>query len=169
MNQDVALAEHRLKEAARVLAGAKAEESARLASMRGVITYHLVHRTAPIASLATAAGKARNYVDRIKAKSSAAPLRGADGNRVPKARYDVDTSLKATREVNQAAEDYRLAKDASANALSHRDKVICEVYAARLMGPTEIGRAVDLDRNSVMRITRAARVPRMRPVKGATA
>lgn len=167
METEIEKARQRLRESAQDVAQAKRVVEARLSAMRERITYHLVHQTAPISALAMAAGKERNYVDRIKAKSDAAPLRGGKDNRVPKVAYGPDAMMAATEEVARAAKKYEAAKKDYAESLEARDVLMSQVYADRLLGPTQIAKEVGIDRNSVMRITRAKGIPRIR--QGASA
>lgn len=155
-----ATAVEKLREVSREFIGAKSDRAFDRTRMRDLIAEALVDQTASIADLAQAAGVKRNYVDRIKSTSGAAPLRGVVGVvLVSKVKYNPEAQALAIHRVEKAAKVYRDSCKRVIDTLKDRDKVICEVYRSHVMGPTEIGRLVDLDRNSVMRILRMAGVP----------
>jgi hypothetical protein len=107
--------------------------------------------------MAAAIGRDRNYVDSIW--SAHGETTKGKQTRVPVAE---NTDAKAARTAYEllagSANDLKRAAAAVTKARSERDRVVAEVYRSKLIGPSDIAKAVEVDRNHVLRIARKAGV-----------
>ncbi|AMD42800.1 hypothetical protein SEA_XKCD426_59 [Streptomyces phage Xkcd426] len=107
--------------------------------------------------MAQAIKRDRNYVDSIwsahgettKGKQTRVPV--AEDADPERARFEYESL------VNVAA-DQRRALGLVTTARAERDRVVALVYGSKLLGPSAIAAAVDVDRNHVLRIARKAGV-----------
>ena len=135
------------------LANAVTHQDDAMAAMRQLIIELRPSGVLTVDEIGAAIGRERNYVD--STWSGAEKTTTGKQTRIP-VRDDVtDTeraaalaSLTIANKVHaNAAQD---AKDARAE----RDRTVAMVYASKILGPSAIAAAVDVDRNHVLRIAR---------------
>lgn len=107
--------------------------------------------------MAEAIGRDRNYVDSIW--SAHGETTKGKQTRVPVAEgVDASAARTAYKLLAESASDLKTARDSVVKARSERDRVVAEVYRSKLIGPSDIAKAVEVDRNHVLRIARKAGV-----------
>lgn len=107
--------------------------------------------------MAQAIGRDRNYVDTIW--SAHGETTKGKQTRVPVAEGTNPDDARAAYESLVYIGDYqRRAASSVSTARAERDRVVALVYGSKLMGPSAIAAAVDVDRNHVLRIARKAGV-----------
>uniref|UniRef100_A0AAU7GXD0 Helix-turn-helix DNA binding domain protein n=1 Tax=Streptomyces phage Geonosis TaxID=3158856 RepID=A0AAU7GXD0_9CAUD len=107
--------------------------------------------------MAEAIGRDRNYVDSIW--SAHGETTKGKQTRVPVAEgVDAEAARRAYETLADAAGSRTRAASAVTTARAERDRVVAMVYGSKLLGPSAIASAVDVDRNHVLRIARKAGV-----------
>ncbi|ATN93727.1 hypothetical protein SEA_ABT2GRADUATEX2_57 [Streptomyces phage Abt2graduatex2] len=107
--------------------------------------------------MAEAIGRDRNYVDSIW--SSHGETTKGRQTRVPVAEgVDPEAARRAYETLADSAADLKRARNQVTTARAERDRVVSLVYGSKLLGPSAIAAAVDVDRNHVLRIARKAGV-----------
>lgn len=105
--------------------------------------------------MAQAIGRDRNYVDSIWS-AHGATTKGKQ-TRVPVAEdADPEAARWAYESLADSANSQRRALAMVTTARAERDRVVALVYGSKLLGPSAIAAAVDVDRNHVLRIARKA-------------
>ncbi len=115
--------------------------------------------------MATALVRDRNYVDSIWSMAGKTQQVEREGElRVKQTRVPVTpgTDPEAARHAFESLADAAATRERALNQVvterSSRDRLIVTVYASRLLGPSAIGAACEIDRNHVLRIARRANV-----------
>ena len=107
--------------------------------------------------MAEAIGRDRNYVDSIW--SAHGETTKGKQTRVPVAEgVDPGAARHAYETLADSANDLKRARNMVVTARAERDRVVALVYGSKLLGPSAIAAAVDVDRNHVLRIARKAGV-----------
>lgn len=105
--------------------------------------------------MAEAIGHDRNYVDSVWSSSGET----AEGRQTRVKRTGSATeATKAIETLASASRAQRVTAAAVPVARAERNRVVAMVYASRILGPSAIAAAVDVDRNHVLRIARKAGV-----------
>jgi hypothetical protein len=114
--------------------------------------------------MAEAVGRDRNYVDSVWS-SHGDTTKGKQTRVAAVAAEDENaSSLPTYRELADAAGNQRGTASTVNVMRAERDRVVAMVYASKILGPSAIAAAVDIDRNHVLRIARKAKVaPAWRP------
>lgn len=111
--------------------------------------------------MADAIERDRNYVDTVWSAHG-------DTTKGKQTRVNVDASDDERQtlrgQLSSAAHNQRGANNTVPVLRAERDRVVALVYASKILGPSAIAAAVDIDRNHVLRIARKAGVtPAWRP------
>lgn len=122
-----------------------------MAALRAVVVDERPRGILTVGEIAEAIGRDRNAVDTWY--SDAGHTVKGKQTRVSADATDADRERSVTRLAAAAAEQRRTASAAVA-ARAERDRLIVLVYSSKLLGPSAIAGAVDVDRNHVLRIAR---------------
>jgi hypothetical protein len=111
--------------------------------------------------MAEAIGRDRNYIDSVWSTHG-------DTTKGKQTRVAADVSdderVRAVQRLADAAGAQRGTAGTVNVMRAERDRVVAMVYASKIMGPSAIAAAVDIDRNHVLRIARKSKVaPVWRP------
>lgn len=111
--------------------------------------------------MAEAIGRDRNYIDSVWSTHG-------DTTKGKQTRVVADVSdderVRAVQRLADAAGAQRGTAGTVNVMRAERDRVVAMVYASKIMGPSAIAAAVDIDRNHVLRIARKSKVaPVWRP------
>lgn len=105
--------------------------------------------------MAEAIGRDRNYIDSIW--SAYGETTKGKQTRVPVASdASPDQARWAYETLADLANSHRRALSNVSTARAERDRVVAMVYGSKLLGPSAIASAVNVDRNHVLRIARKA-------------
>lgn len=107
-----------------------------------------------VEEMAEAVGRNRNYIDQTWSAYGNV-VRGKQ-TRTTVADADHDAAVEAYGQLSGAARaQYKATGDLNV-ARAERDRVIVAVYASKILGPSAIAAAVNLDRNHILRTARKA-------------
>lgn len=121
-----------------------------------------------VADMADAIDRDRNYVDSVwssygettKGKQTRVSADASDMTEDERS----DAYNRARKQLADAAKYQRTTASDVTKARAERDRVVALVYASKILGPSAIAAAVDVDRNHVLRIARKSKVaPVWRP------
>lgn len=116
-----------------------------------------------VGEMADAIERDRNYIDSVwsaygeteKGKQTRVPLESNDGR-----------AEKLYGELSSLAHNQRGAAGTVGVLRAERDRVVAMVYASKILGPSAIAAAVDIDRNHVLRVARKAGIKPVHRVAG---
>lgn len=108
-----------------------------------------------VAEMAEAVGKDRNYVDSVW--STYGETKVGKQTRV-QVQADGAAARAAYEDLGKAAGNQRARAEDEKTARAERNALIVLVYASGILGPSQIGREVGVDRNHVLRVARTAGV-----------
>lgn len=104
--------------------------------------------------IAAAIDHNRNYVDSVW--SIHGETRKGKQTRVSRDDVDPAEVALAKQQLTSVSTSQRSTARSVVTARAERDRLVVLVYASKLLGPTDISRAVGIDRNHVLRLARKA-------------
>lgn len=117
--------------------------------LHDLITYVAGTRKVAVTEMATAIGRARNYVDSVVSASNRM-------RRVPHPAWFKMTGDESGEQLLSALSAARVRQAFFQNRIKEaraaRDAAVVEAYASKVLGPTRIAEAVGIDRNHVLRL-----------------
>lgn len=154
LDQDTARAS--LVNAANALATARADmDNAAAALKEGVLSARTEGKLT-VPRIAEAAGRQRNFVDALWSGDG----RTVRGKQTRVRTDDVNPLEEAAafRHLNRLADAFSNASAGVSLARASRNRLVTMVYASGILGPSVIAETVGMNRNTVLRIARAAGV-----------
>lgn len=135
------------------------------ATLRGTIVTLRPKGILAVDEMADAVGRDRNYVDSVWSGFG-------DTTKGKQTRVTADATEEerqdALNRLASAAHNQRGTATTVGVIRAERDRVVAMVYASKILGPSAIAAAVDVDRNHVLRIARKSKVaPVWRPAGSA--
>lgn len=158
---DVATATAALNRVRDNLTRATDNATERTTALREAIVLHRPMGILTVAEMADAIDRDRNYVDSVWSSYGET----TKGKQTRVARDVADGAKDNARQLLADAARNQRGTAGTVNVLrAERDRVVALVYASKILGPSAIAAAVDVDRNHVLRIARKSKVaPVWRP------
>jgi len=161
--RDISTVARALNTARDVLAAARLRRTKAGAAFRAAILAARPAGILTVEEMAEVVGKPRNYIDCVWSTAKNTPkgkrTKAADAQPTDEERKAAaDALAKVTRERAESMSVERAAR-------AERNRLVAAVYASKVLGPSDIGTEVGLDRNHVLRVARRAGIkPVHRPV-----